>query len=73
MPILDRVKDFERLPDSALLTAREIKALSGRSLASIWRDVKGERLTKPIVLGPNASRWTVGDVRAYLRGGSRHE
>ena len=73
MPILDRVEDFERLPDSALLTAREIKSLSGRSLASIWRDVKSKRLSKPIALGPNASRWTVGDVRAYLRGGLRHD
>ena len=64
-----RVANFEMLPDAALLSAAEIKYLSNRSLASIWRDVKQGRLPRPISIGPNASRWRAADVRHYLNGG----
>ena len=68
MSIQNRVANFETLPDSALLTVKEIRYLSGRSLASIWRDVKQSRLPRPVALGPNASRWRAADVRVYLKG-----
>lgn len=72
MSVHNRVADFETLPDSALLTAKEIRYLSGRSLASIWRDVKRSRLPVPVALGPNAARWRAIDVRAYLNGSRTH-
>lgn len=69
----NRVADFETLPDSALLDAKEIRYLSGRSTASIWRDVKRSRLPVPIAVGPNSSKWRAADVRAYLLGRRTHE
>ncbi len=68
MSDFDRIAAFEQLPNSALLTLKEIVALSGRSKTSIWRDIESQRLPRPIAIGLNASRWRVADVRSYLKG-----
>jgi predicted DNA-binding transcriptional regulator AlpA len=68
MSLSSRVCDFDRLPDSALLTVAEISTLSGRSRSSIWRDIKNCRLPEPVTLSPHASRWRAADVRVYLTG-----
>jgi predicted DNA-binding transcriptional regulator AlpA len=60
---------FDTLPDAALLTIRDISRLAGRSRTSLWRDVRDGRLPSPSRIGPNAVRWRVSDVRAYLNGG----
>jgi predicted DNA-binding transcriptional regulator AlpA len=65
---LKRVRDFDQLPASALLDLKEIKFLSGRSSASLWRDVIRGSLPRPISIGPNSSRWRVADVRIFLKG-----
>lgn len=65
-----RLFDFGRLPGEALLSARDLVALSGRSRTSMWRDVQHGRLAKPIRLGPNCVRWRVEDARKYLAGTS---
>jgi predicted DNA-binding transcriptional regulator AlpA len=67
--VVERVTVFDDLPDGALIDASEISALACRSRASIWRDVHERRLASPIKIGPNATRWRVGDVRKYLKGG----
>ena len=66
--ISDRVRNFDTLPDDALLSVRDIGILASRSRASIWRDVRDGRLPKPISIGAKAKRWRVEDVRAYLEG-----
>ena len=63
-----RIQNFSILPDEALLTAREIIQLTGRSRTSLWRDVNSERLPKPIKLAPNSIRWSVRDIKSYLSG-----
>ena len=63
-----RIKNFAQLPDDALLSSNEITILSGRSRSSIWRDVNSKRLPIPVTLGLNTVRWTVGDIKYYLRG-----
>ena len=35
----DRLSNFDHLPDQALLSAREVSQISGRSRTSLWRDV----------------------------------
>ena len=65
-----RVQQFDMLPDSALMNVREISLLSGKSTATLWRDVHSERLASPIKVGPNSTRWRVGDVRRFLEGGA---
>ena len=71
--IVERISKFDDLPSSALLNISEIKALAGRSNASIYRDVKLGRLPKPIKIGSSSSRWLVGDVRHYLKGGHNND
>ena len=68
-PIIERITLFDDLPDGALTEISEISALACRSRASIWRDVHDGRLSQPHKVGPNATRWYVGDVRRYLKGG----
>jgi predicted DNA-binding transcriptional regulator AlpA len=65
---LDRISGFDELPDGALTDVAEISILAQRSKPSIWRDVRYGRLAKPHKIGPNATRWFVGDVRRYLQG-----
>lgn len=71
MPLSDRVCEFDRLPDSALLTVADISTLAGRSRSSIWRDIRNRRLPEPVALSPHASRWRAADVRTYLAGRHR--
>jgi len=63
----ERVRNFDNLPDDALLDVRDVGILASRSRASLWRDVKSGRLPQPIAIG-GAKRWRVEDVRAYLKG-----
>ena len=63
-----RIQNFSQLPDNALLSAREINQLTGRSRTSIWRDVIKELLAEPVKIGTRTVRWRVGDVRTYLQG-----
>ena len=64
-----RVQQFDVLPDSALMNVREVSLLSGKSTATLWRDVQAERLARPIKIGPNSTRWRAIDVRRFLEGG----
>ena len=70
MIIPQRLEALAIMPAEALLSAKELSILSGRSRASIWRDVKVGRLPKPIAIGPQTRRWRIDDVRAYLKGGA---
>ena len=63
-----RIKHFSKLPDKALLSAKEVVFLSGRSRTSLWRDVQRGFLARPIKLGPKAMRWTVSDIKSFLEG-----
>ena len=69
MAIPQRLESLSSMPAEALVSAKELSILSGRSRASIWRDVQAGRLPQPIAIGPQARRWRVSDVRAYLNGG----
>ena len=67
-----RVQQFDVLPDSALMSVGEISLLSGKSTATLWRDVQDGRLPKPHKIGPKSPRWSVGDVRRFLEGGEKN-
>jgi predicted DNA-binding transcriptional regulator AlpA len=70
MIIPQRLETLGDLPAGALVSARELSLLAGRSRASLWRDVQAGRLPKPVAIGPQTRRWRIEDVRAYLRGGA---
>ena len=65
---LDPVSDFDKLSASALVDVRTIMALADVSRATVFRHVRAGILPKPIQLGPQAVRWTVAEVRKYLKG-----
>ena len=41
-----RIANFNNLPDAALISAKELMALSGRSRTSLWRDVQQRFVTQ---------------------------
>lgn len=62
------LEQFPSLPDEALINIQVLSILlGGRSKASIWRDVAQGRLASPVKIG-GSSLFTVGNVRALLRG-----
>ena len=63
-----RLKSLTALPAGALVSAKELSLLAGRSRASLWRDVQAGRLPKPVAIGRQTRRWRIEDVRAYLNG-----
>ena len=63
-----RISNFDNLPDAALISIKELMALSGRSRTSLWRDVQRGFLGTPIKVGKASTRWNVAQVRAYLTG-----
>ena len=66
----DRLSKFHDLPDQALLSAREVSKISGRSRTSLWRDVMRGSLADPVKIGSHTVKWRVSDVRQFLNGGS---
>ena len=66
----DRLSSFDELPDQALLSAREVSQISGRSRTSLWRDVMRGSLADPVKIGSHTVKWRVCDVRQFLNGGS---
>ena len=64
-----RLRQFNELPCEALLSAKDVVFLSGRSRTSLWRDVQRGRLSKPVRIGPGTVRWRVADIRDFLTGG----
>jgi len=61
-----RVNSFDDLPDSALVSDREIAAVIGVNPATVWRWVQSGRLPRPTKIGTRCTRWTVGAVRKLL-------
>ena len=64
-----RLSDFARLPSNALISAKELTLLSGRSRTSLWRDVMRGSLAEPVKIGNRTVKWRVADVRQFLNGG----
>lgn len=59
---------FDTLPDTARVALPVVSLITGRSPASVWRDVNAGRLPSPVKTGPRCTRWVVGDLRRWQRG-----
>lgn len=57
---------FDELPDSAFVQIRVVAAVSGVSLATVYRMVERGTLPKPKKVSARASRWNVGELRSSL-------
>ena len=49
-----------------IIKPRQMAQLTGRSLSSLWRDVKAGRLEKPIRTGVQATGWTRSQYETWL-------
>lgn len=59
----DALKNFDSLPDSALVQQVIVEGLFGCSGSTIWRMVKRGELPKPLKITNRSIRWQVGQLR----------
>ncbi|WP_418648655.1 helix-turn-helix transcriptional regulator [Thauera butanivorans] len=65
-PFPTALAEFDTLPDSAHVDVKVVATLLGRSISSIWRDVRAGGLIAPVKVGPMSPRWNVGAIRRHL-------
>jgi len=64
--ITDLLRNLDALPHEACVPIQVVAFMTGRSRASIWRDVSAGRLPAPFKTGPKSSRWKLGDIRQAI-------
>lgn len=64
---LDDLRNFDRLPDLALVNKRTVMALVSVSETTLYRWVREGHFPGPLQIG-GTSRWRVGSLRECLRG-----
>lgn len=63
------LKNFDSLPDSALVPVTAFRALAGIAPSTVWRRTSLEPdFPKPVRLGAKCTRFRVGDIRRLLAG-----
>jgi predicted DNA-binding transcriptional regulator AlpA len=60
-------RNWQSLPDDAVVDVKTVSTMLGRSVASIWRDVSIGRLPQPKRFTARCSRWPVGVIRVHLK------
>jgi predicted DNA-binding transcriptional regulator AlpA len=60
------IQGLDSLPQEACVPIDVVIYLTGRSRASIWRDVAAKRLPAPFKVGPRSTRWKLGDIRQAM-------
>ena len=60
------ISKFDALPDTALLRVQAVCELLGASTSTCWRWARTGRLPRPVKIGPQATRWRVGDLRKHI-------
>jgi prophage regulatory protein len=53
-----------------ILSRAEVRALTGLSATTIWREIRAGRFPQPIVLSPNRKGFREDDIAAWVRGGT---
>lgn len=61
----DTIAVFDSLPNIARIPIQVVCGVTGRSRASVWRDVIAKRLPAPVKCG-GSTRWVVGELRTAL-------
>jgi predicted DNA-binding transcriptional regulator AlpA len=60
------LSNFDSMPDSALVDLHLLRALTGKSRATIYRWIVRGIIPRPRRLGRTRNHWTAGEVRAAL-------
>jgi predicted DNA-binding transcriptional regulator AlpA len=58
--------EFDNLPTSALVALPVVAALYSTTPHNVWKWVKTGRVPTPRKIGPQATRWVVGELRQSL-------
>jgi len=66
-PVLDALRNFDALPDSAEVRQPVVEGLFAISAATVWRWVHAGHLPMPHKFGPRTTTWNVGALRAAQR------
>ena len=65
------LQNFDDLPNSAHVRVDVVSGLLAQSVCTTWRRARLDpTFPRPRKLGPQHTAWNVGDVRAYLAGGT---
>ncbi|UVJ46221.1 AlpA family phage regulatory protein [Pseudomonas sp. LS1212] len=62
----DPIKNFDDLPNSAIVRLPVVIALVGISRASWWNGIKDGIYPKALQIAPRSVGWRVADIRAVL-------
>lgn len=62
----DSTRSLDTLPDTALLSVREIAQHLGVSQTWVWRATRAGRIPQPVRLSAKCTRWPAGPVRTAL-------
>jgi predicted DNA-binding transcriptional regulator AlpA len=57
------VRNFDELPDTALVRVNVVSSVEGVNPSTIWRWVKAGTFPAPEKTGPNTTSWRVGAIR----------
>lgn len=58
--------NFDKLPNSAHVDVKVVAAIFGVSIPTIWRWASQKKITAPVKVGIQSTRWNVGLLRAHL-------
>ena len=61
------VRNFDELPDSAIVRVNVVAPVEGVNASTIWRWVKAGTYPAPEKTGPNTTGWRVGAIRQRRR------
>lgn len=62
----DPIKDFDDLPDAALIPDKAVAGVFGCSVPTVWRMAKSGKIPAPVRTGTRMTRWQVGGLRKAL-------
>jgi predicted DNA-binding transcriptional regulator AlpA len=64
--IPDALRNFDDLPDSAIVRDKVVAGLFGCSVPTVWRMSKDGRIGKPVRPSLRVTGWQVGGLRKTL-------
>lgn len=64
--IPDALRNFDSLPDAAIVRDKVVAGLFGCSVQTVWRMAKDGRIPPPVKPSFRVTGWQVGGLRAAL-------
>ena len=65
---LDKERDAHGI--EGFLSRAEVRALTGLSATTIWREIRAGRFPEPVALSPNRKAFRANDIAEWVRGRS---